>query len=79
MDYYIKGLVFYFPPVNFIPKQKCAMCSRMKKPQSIKLRRYATPFIDMNEYLYSFLWAALNDKIDATELNNILLNSLPNS
>ena len=34
--------------------------------------------IDLNEYLASFLGANLSDKIDATELNEIILNSMIN-
>ena len=35
--------------------------------------------IDMNEYFSSFPGATLDDKIDVTELNDIILNSIPNS
>ena len=51
----------------------------MKKTQSLKVRRYAARLIDLNEYLDSFLGETLSDKIDATELNDIPLNIMPNS
>ena len=35
--------------------------------------------IYLNEYLASLLWANLADKIDVTELIEIILNSMPNS
>ena len=51
----------------------------MEKPRSLTVRRYAARLIDLNEYLASFLGATLTDKIDVTELNKILLKSMPNS
>ena len=51
----------------------------MKKSRSLKVRRYTAFLIDLNEYLDSFPGATLFDKIDATELNKIILNSMPNS
>ena len=51
----------------------------MEKPRSLTVRRYAARLIDLNEYLASFPGATLNDKIDVTKLNKILLNSMPNS
>ena len=51
----------------------------IKKIRSLKVRRYAARLIDMNEYLDSFTGATLADKIDVTELNGILFNSMPNS
>ena len=35
--------------------------------------------IDLNEYLASFLGATMTDKFGITEINDILLNSTPNS
>ena len=49
----------------------------MKKPRRLTVRRYAARLIDINEYLASFLRETLNDKIGITELNGILLNSVP--
>ena len=51
----------------------------MKKPRSLKVRRYATRIIDLNEYLAYFPGATMADKIGVNELNKILLNSLINS
>ena len=50
----------------------------MKKPRSLKVRRYAARLIDMNEYLDSFSGATLSDKIDVTDLDDIILNRMPN-
>ena len=50
-----------------------------KKTCSLKVRIYAARLIDLNEYLASFLGAAVYDKIGITELNYILLNSISNS
>ena len=49
------------------------------KTRSLKVRRYAARMVDINEYLASFLGTTLSDKIDVTELNDILLNIMPNS
>ena len=51
----------------------------MKKTCSLKFRRYEARLIDMNKYLASFPGANLDDKIGVTELNKILLNSMPTS
>ena len=50
----------------------------MKKPSSLKVIRYATHLVDLNDYLDSFPGATMYDKIGVTELNVILLNSIPN-
>ena len=49
-----------------------------EKPRSLKVRRYAARLIDLDEYLASFLEATITDKLGITELNYILLNSIPN-
>ena len=51
----------------------------MKKPCSLNVRRYAARLIDLNEYLASFLGATFPDNIGVTQLNEILLNSMPTS
>ena len=79
VDYIIMGLSQYFPPVNSLSKQKRAMRRGMKKPSALTIRRYAASLIDLNEYLESFPGANLTDKISITRLNEILLNSMPNS
>ena len=53
VDYYIKSLALYFSPVNSFSKKKCAMRRGMKKPRSIKVRRYVALFIDLNDCLDS--------------------------
>ena len=55
------------------------MRRRVKKPLSLTVRRYAAHLIDLKEYLASFWGATLTDNIGVTELNEILLNSMPNS
>ena len=50
----------------------------MKKPQSLTVRRHAARLIDLNDYLASFPGATLTDKIGVTELNEILIKSMPN-
>ena len=71
VDYYIKYLELYPPPVNFLSKQKRAMRRGMKTPCSLKARHYAARLIDLNEYLDSFPGATLADKIGVTELDDL--------
>ena len=51
----------------------------MKKSRILKMRRYAARLIYLNEYLTSFPGSATTDKNSVTELNDISLNSMPNS
>ena len=51
----------------------------MKQLHSLTVRRYVARLIGPNEYLAHFPWANLADKIDVTDLNEISLNSMPNS
>ena len=69
MDYLLKGLAWYFPPVNSLSKQKRAMRRCMKKTRRLKVRRYAARLIDLNEYLTSFPGATMADKMGFNELN----------
>ena len=69
------------PPL--IPKiqETCNACDppRNEKLRSLRVRNYGVRLIDMNKYLASFPGANLDDKIGVTELNKILLNSMPTS
>ena len=67
VEYIIKGLSLYFPPVNLIIK-KIAMHRGMNKPCILKVRRYTARLIDLNEYLDFLPGATLSDKIGVTEL-----------
>ena len=55
------------------------MPSFTKKPRRLKVRRCAAGLSDLNEYLSSFPVATMADNMGLTELNEILLNSIPNS
>ena len=50
----------------------------MKKLHRLKVRRYAARLIFLNEYFASFPGATMTDKFCVTELNEFLLNSMPN-
>ena len=50
-----------------------------KKPRILKVRPYAARLIDLNKSLSSFLGATMDGKIGVTELNENILNSMPNS
>ena len=77
MDYLLKGLEWYLPPINSLSKQKRAMRCCMKNTYSLMVRRYAACLIYLNEYLASFPGATMADKMEVTKLNEILLNSMP--
>ena len=49
----------------------------MKNPCSLKVRRYAARLINLNEYLASFPRTTMTYKMEVTDLNGILLNSMP--
>ena len=51
----------------------------MKKLRSLKVTSYAARLTDMNEYLASLPGVTLDNKINVTELNRIILNSMHNS
>ena len=50
----------------------------MKKLHRLKVRRYAERLIGLNKNLASFLGFTIADKIGISELNEIILNSMPN-
>ena len=50
----------------------------MIKHHSLKVRRYPYRLIDLNDYLASFPGETMDDKVGVTEINEILLNSMPN-
>ena len=72
-------LAQYFPPYKFSVKKKRIMRRGMENPQSRTVRHYVASLINKNEYLASFPGATLTENIDITKLNEILLNSMPNS
>ena len=68
----------YFFTVNTFSRQKRTMHSRMRNPHESIVRRYAAYMIKLNEYLAAFPRGKVEDKIGVTELNDLLLNSMPN-
>ena len=74
--YLLKGLSWYFFLVDLLLKN--VQCFAVWK-NSLKARRYAARLIDLNEYLASFPGVTIADKLGITELNEILLHSMPNS
>ena len=49
----------------------------MNKPRGLKERHYKARLFDSDEYLDLLPGADLSDKIGVTELNEILLSSMP--
>ena len=62
-----------------LSKQNRAMHRGMRKPHGLKVRCYMAHLIGLNEYLPSFPGSKPTHKICMTELNEILLKSMPNS
>ena len=79
VEYIIKGLELYFPPVNSFSKQKRVTRRRMKKPRSLKVRQYMARLIDLNEYLDLLPEAIFSDKIGVTESEKYIFNRMPDS
>ena len=55
------------------------MCRGMRNPRRSKVRRYASLLIDINDNLSVAPGTTMSGKIGVTEINEILLNSMPNS
>ena len=64
--------------MDALSKKKHAMRRGIRKPLKLNVRRYAARLIDLNEYLAAFPVARASDNIGETDLNEILLNSMPN-
>ena len=62
-----------------LSKKKHKMRHGVGKPRGLKLSCYTARLIDHNKYLALFPGTNLTDKIGVTELDEILLNSMPNS
>ena len=75
----ILGLGTYFFPVDALSKQKRAMLQGMKNPCGLKVRFYAAHMIDCNKCLALVNWEKASDNTCESELNEILLNRIPNS
>ena len=55
------------------------MLHGMSKPRGLKVGCYTACLVEINEYLAIFHWAKISDRICVTDLNDIILNSMPNS
>ena len=55
VEYIIKGLTLYPPPVIFLSKQKLVMRRGIKNLRGLKLRSYVKFLIDLNEYFSFFV------------------------
>ena len=74
----ILGLGTYFLPVNVLPNKKRAMPRRMSTPWGLKVRCYYAFPIDIKNYVGVLPDAKEKDKICMAELDEFLLNSIPN-
>ena len=64
--------------MNVLSKQKRKIYRGMRKPRKLKVRRYAACLIYINDYLDAFPGSNTSDKIDKMEIDEIILNSIPN-
>ena len=75
----ILWLALYFFPVKLLSNQKRAMRCGIRKQCRLKVRRYKASLINLDEYLALLLGEKRPHKIGVTELNGIIINSMPNS
>ena len=68
----------YFFPVNVLSKQKCKMRRVIRKLHGSKVRRYVAHLVDIHEYLVVFPGTNISNKVCVMELNEKVLNSMPN-
>ena len=73
-----EGLLSYFFTINALSKQKREMRRAMHKPQDIPFKCFSTRITELNNYLPLFLRYSTTKKIPPEELNEILLNAVPN-
>ena len=71
-------LGMYISPINVVSKKKRVMRRGMRTPHGLKVRRYAAHMIELIVYLDAFPGAKESDKVGKTELNEIILNGMPN-
>ena len=45
----------YFVPINYLSKKKCAVHHGMRNPCMLKVRRYISCMVELDEYLDIFL------------------------
>ena len=67
----------YLFPVNVFSKKNRVMIHGMRKPHSLKFRRYTARMIKLNKYLDIFR-VTTQKIIGEMELNDILLDSMTN-
>ena len=74
----LKSLGTQFPPITVLSKKNCVMRHRMRKSHKLKVIHYAARMIKLKGYLADFPEENSSDKIGETELNEIILNIIPN-
>ena len=79
MKFIQEGLLGYFPPINALSKQKCAMGRVIRKPQYLPFKIFVARLTKINNYLPLFSGSSAAKKIPPKELNNIILHAVPNS
>ena len=75
---FIFGLGTSFTPIAVLPKKKRVMIWVIRNPRELKARLYAAHIIELNEYLSIFPVEKASRKIVERELNEIILNNIPN-
>ena len=73
-----EGLLGYSPPINALSSQKRVMSRAMHKPQSLSFKRFTARLAELNDYLPLLPGSIKSNKVVPEELNEILLQSIPN-
>ena len=64
--------------INVLSNKKRAIHHGLRKTHKLKVVYYGAHMIELNEYFFALPVAKACDNIGYTELNEIILNSIPN-
>ena len=73
-----EGLLECLFPINAISKKKRTMRRVMRKPQSMTFKHFASRLTKINNFLPIFPVSDTSKKMEMGELNEIILNAVPN-
>ena len=68
----------YLFSINALSKQKLSIHHGVSKPRELMLRRYAAHMVKLSQHLVVFPGSNHNNKNVETEINDIILHSIPN-
>ena len=68
----------YLFSIDVLSKQKISMKHGVRKPGELMFRHYAAHMVKLNKHLAVFTGSNTDNKNIETEINDILLHSIPN-